>query len=173
MSDTANPGNLASAGEFDARLKRADENRWLASRYAPDAERPLLIAFGLLHHELQRALLASDAMLGKIRIQWWREALEEIVRGKARRHDLGLELARLLRDRRDLLAPLNDLIDRFDDILDDHLHSGGHDAGEAHARRHMAAEAAMTILAARALVKHVAQTDLEALNKCSEAHLAL
>ena len=38
MSDTANPANLASAPlsgakEFDARLRRTDENRWLATRY--------------------------------------------------------------------------------------------------------------------------------------------
>ena len=52
MSDTSNPGNLASAAEFDARLKRTDENRWLATRYAPPEARELLVAVYLLHHEL-------------------------------------------------------------------------------------------------------------------------
>ena len=49
MSDTANPPALASADDFDARLKRTDEDRWLATRYAPDGKRPLLVAllFGL------------------------------------------------------------------------------------------------------------------------------
>jgi 15-cis-phytoene synthase len=172
MSDTANPGNLASAGEFDARLKRLEENRWLASRYAPDAERPLLVAFGLLHHELQRALAASDPMLGKIRIQWWREALEDAARGKVRRHDLAQELARLMRERSDLIGPANELVDRFDDILDDHLHHGGHDAGMTHAARHMAAEAAMMRLSGWALAKHVSQPSLDALDKCGEAYVA-
>ena len=42
MSDTANPANLASSEEFDARLKRTDEDRWLATRYAPQAGRERL-----------------------------------------------------------------------------------------------------------------------------------
>jgi len=33
MSDTANPAKLASANALDARLKRTDEDRWLATRY--------------------------------------------------------------------------------------------------------------------------------------------
>ena len=78
MSDTSNPGNLASAAEFDGRLKRTDENRWLATRYAPPEARERLVAIYLLHQELSRALHTKEAMLGKIRIQWWRETVEQI-----------------------------------------------------------------------------------------------
>ena len=179
MSDTSNPGNLASAPiasaqEFDARLKRTDENRWLATRYAPPGSRELLVAIYLLHQELSRALHAKEAMLGKIRIQWWRETLEQIAgKGALRRHDLAEELARVMRDRRDLIAPVNDLIDRFDDVIDDHLHAGGHQQGPAHETRHLAAEAALTRLAGQALHPSVSMSQLDALTRCGEAHLAV
>jgi len=178
MSDTANPGNLASVAlaevrEFDARLRRTDENRWLATRYAPAQARERLVAIYLLHQELARALQAKEAMLGKIRIQWWRETLAQIG-GSAplRRHDLTEELARVMRDRADLVAPIGEMIDRFDDVIDDHLQHGGHDAGEAHAARHLATEGALARLAGLALDASATQDQLDMLGRCGEAHLA-
>lgn len=178
MSDTANPGNLASApiasaAEFDARLKRTDENRWLASRYAPADARERLVAIYLLHQELGRALQAKEAMLGKIRIQWWRETLAQLGgAGPLRRHDLSEELARVTSGRTDLVAPINELVDRFDDVIDDHLQQGGHDAGLGHAQRHLATEAALTRLAGLVLDPSATQDQLDTLALCGEAHLA-
>ena len=177
MSDRANSGIVASGltppGEFDARLKRADENRWLASRYAPGLERERLVAVYLLNHELQRALGVSEPMLGKIRLQWWRETLDSIAAGTPRRHDLAIELARTIANRSDLLALLNELIDRFDDVIEDHLHAGGHNPESAHEARHAAAEAALTRLAGAALEKEIAPAHLETLARSGEAHLAV
>jgi hypothetical protein len=180
MSDTANPGKLASIAplvrpkELDARLKRTDENRWLATRYAPEAARELLVAIYLLHQELQRALQTSEPMLGKIRIQWWRETLEQIAgKGSVRRHDLAEELARVTKDRADLMAPLHNLVDRYDDILDDHLRAGGHEAGSDHEARHFAAEGSATRLAGLALDASVTPEQFDALSRCAEAHLAI
>jgi phytoene synthase len=173
MSDTPNPGNLASTAEFDARLKRTDENRWLATRYAPAVGRELLVAIYLLHQELHRALQVSEPMIGKIRIQWWRETLEQVAgKGPLRRHDLAEELARLSKGRPDLIAPMNELVDRFDDIADDHLHAGGHNAGETHAQRHLAAEAALARLAGLALDPKASRAQLDALSLCGEAYPA-
>jgi len=178
MSDTSNPGNLASSpiantAEFDARLKRTDENRWLATRYAPAEARERLVAIYLLHQELGRALHAREAMLAKIRIQWWRETLEQIAgAGPVRRHDLAEELARVTKGRADLIAPMNDLFDRFDDVIDDHLQQGGHDAGAAHAERHFATEASLTRLAGLVLDAGASQEQLDILARCGEAHLA-
>ncbi len=180
MTDTANQAKLASAGglgdaaDFDARLKAADENRWLATRYAPQAERERLTALYLLHHELQRALAASEPMLGKIRVQWWRETMEGVAgAGPVRRHDLALELARTLAGRADLTPLIADLLDRFDDALDDHLHGTGHDHGSAHEARHIAAEAAITVLAGAALSAELNAADRDALARAGEAHIAL
>ena len=174
MSDTSNPGNLASAAEFDARLKRADENRWLAARYAPPGARELLVAIYLLHQELSRTLHAKEPMLGKIRIQWWRETIGQIAnKSSVRRHDLAEELARVIRNRPDLIGPINDLIDRFDDVIDDHLRDSGHERGGAHETRHLAAEGSLTRLAGQALNPSVSMNQLDALTRCGEAHLAV
>ncbi len=182
MSDTANTGNLASTplsgdGEFDARLKRTDEARWLATRYAYAEGRKRLVALYLLHLELARAVQAKEAMLGKIRIQWWRETIDQIAaylagEGAVRRHDLSEELARALAGRADLIAPIQELIDRFDDIVDDHLHAGGHRQDDDHEARHLAAEAALTRLAGLALDGGATPGQLDALTRMGEAHLA-
>jgi phytoene synthase len=178
MSDTANTGNLASAptppAEFDARLKRTDEARWLATRYAPAADRERLTAIYCLNLELQRAIAVSEGMLGKIRVQWWRETLEGLA-GKApvRRHDLTLELARVLRGRTDLLPRLDALIDRADDIIDDHMHGIPDDQVEAHRQNHMAMEAALMCAAGLSLTPDVTPEQLAGLAVCGEAYIAV
>ncbi len=173
MSDTANPPTLASADDFDDRLKRTDEDRWLASRYAPQSHRALLVAVYLLNQELQRTLQTQEPMLGKIRLQWWRETIEQLAGpGPVRRHDLAEELERLARSRQDLAAPMNALIDAFDDILDDHMQAGGHQPGGEHEKRHLAVEAALMRLAGRALREDISETELAALTLLGEARVA-
>ncbi len=172
MSDTANPANLASSEEFDARLKRADEDRWLATRYAPKAGRERLVAIYLLNQELQRTLHTKEAMLGKIRLQWWRETLEQVAgKGALRRHDLAEELARVTKGRPDLIAPMSELVDRYDDIIDDHMH-GGHTTGGDHEARHLATEASLTRLAGLVLDPTAKADHLDALAKAGEARVA-
>lgn len=177
MSDTSNPPNLASAplagaAEFDARLQRTDENRWLATRYAPADAREILVAVYLLNQELQRALHTKEAMLGKIRVQWWRETIEQVAGlAPVRRHDLAEELARVTKSRADLIAPINALVDSYDDILDDHLH-GGHTAGGDHEARHLATEGALNRLAGLALDPAATPDHLAILAQVGEARVA-
>lgn len=174
MSDTANPPKLASAAEFDARLKRSDEDRWLASRYAPTADRERLAAIYLLNQELQRTLHAKEPMLGKIRLQWWRETIEQVVgAAPVRRHDLAEELARVMSGRPDLHAAASALVDRYDDILDDHLHAGGHQPGGDHEVRHLVVEGAVMKLAGLALYAAATPEQLTTLAALGEARLAL
>ena len=174
MSDTANPPSLASAEDFDARLKRTDEGRWLATRYATPAARELLVAIYLLNQELQRTLQTKEPMLGKIRLQWWRETLEQVGgAGTLRRHDLAEELARVTAQRRDLMAPMNALVDSFDDILDDHLHAGGHQPSGEHEARHLAVEGRLVRLAGLALMPAAPEVELAAMQRVAEAALAV
>lgn len=178
MSDTSNPSNHASAplgeaAEFDARLQRTDEDRWLATRYAPETGRERLVAIYLLNQELQRTLHTKEPMLGKIRVQWWRETIEQVAgKGPLRRHDLAEELARVTKDRPDLIAPINDLIDRFDDIIDDHL-QGGHTDGGEHEARHLATEGSLARLAGLALHPEATPDQLASLSSIGEARIAL
>lgn len=59
-----------------------DEDRWLASRFAPQPARERLIALYALNYEIARAAEgASNATLGEMRLLWWREALDEIHAG--------------------------------------------------------------------------------------------
>lgn len=173
MSDTANTQNLASIDTFDARLRMQDEPRWLATRYAPPVERRRLVAVWLLRGELHRALTASEPMIGKIRLQWWRESLESAAGPTPRRHDLTEELAAVLKEAPGLIGPMQALVDRHDDILDDHLAAGGHMADDEHAQRHIEAEAASWRLAGLALAPDANDSQLASLERLAAAEVAM
>jgi phytoene synthase len=77
---------MAPDAALDRQVRRADEDRWLASRFAPEAARARLIAIYALHHEIARtAEIVSEPAIGDIRLQWWREALAEALEGRAPR----------------------------------------------------------------------------------------
>ena len=101
-------------GDLDALVRRVDPDRWLASRYISDAHaRADVIALYALNYELSRAAeVASQPLIGEIRLAWWREAVEEICEGRpVRRHPVALALAEAVR-RRGLPRPgLEALID--------------------------------------------------------------
>ena len=81
---------------LDDRLQREDEDRWLSSRYAPSQARAKLTALYAFNLELAKVrTIVSEPMLGAIRFQWWRDALEEIAaEGTApRKHDVVLAMA--------------------------------------------------------------------------------
>jgi len=83
-------------------VKRFDRDRWFCALFAPAACREDLLALYAFNAEL--ALVAdkvSEPMLGEIRLQWWREAIEGIYGGSARRHDVVEALAGAI-DRHDL-----------------------------------------------------------------------
>lgn len=64
-------------------VRRSDEDRWLASQYAAPALKRALLALYAFQVELRRIPSAvSEPPLGEIRLQWWREAFEEIRDGK-------------------------------------------------------------------------------------------
>ncbi len=58
-------------------LRRDDPDRWLASLFAPAAERPYIHALCAFSLEIARVReIVSEPLLGEIRFQWWRDALE-------------------------------------------------------------------------------------------------
>jgi phytoene synthase len=61
---------------LDALVRRVDEDRWLASRFADRAQRARLIALYALNYEIARiAETVRGPALGDIRFAWWQEAL--------------------------------------------------------------------------------------------------
>jgi len=76
----------------DAFLRRVDEDRWLAARFATRDVRPKLTAVYALNYEIARTAWAvKNETLGDIRLAFWREAIEEIHAGKAPRAHPALE----------------------------------------------------------------------------------
>jgi len=75
-----------SADALDALMRRVDEDRWLAARFAPAPARTRLIALYALNYEIARTAEAvSQPTLGDIRLAWLREAIEEVHAGKSPR----------------------------------------------------------------------------------------
>lgn len=67
-------------------VRRVDEDRWLASRFAPPDVRQRLITLYALNHEIARTVeVVSQPALGDIRLTWWRDAIGEIYDGKTPR----------------------------------------------------------------------------------------
>jgi len=100
--------------DLDALVQRVDPDRWLSSRFIGDPdERADVVALYAYDHELARApKVASNSLLGEIRLTWWREALDEIFEGRAvRRHPTAQALAAVVARRGLQRAPLEAMID--------------------------------------------------------------
>ena len=98
----------------DSLIRRVDPDRWLSSRFVADpAARADLITLYAYDHELARApRVASEPLLGEIRLTWWREVLDEIFEDRpVRRQPIALALADVVRRRQLLREPLEAMID--------------------------------------------------------------
>lgn len=77
---------MAGASDLDADVRRTDEDRWLASRFAPEPMRKRLVVLYALNHEIARtASVVTQEAIGDIRLAWWRDAIAEVHAGKAAR----------------------------------------------------------------------------------------
>jgi phytoene synthase len=75
-------------------VRAHDPDRFLCLLFAPPARRDALLALAAFNHELARAReAATNPIAALIRLQWWREAVEEAAAGKpARRHEVAAPL---------------------------------------------------------------------------------
>jgi len=86
------------ANRLGASVRAADPDRYFSALFAPPASRPWLFALYAFNHELARvAESVREPMLGAIRLEWWREAVEGAFRGQPRNHDVAKGLAALFR----------------------------------------------------------------------------
>lgn len=110
MSDDA----VRDTGDLDALLRRVDPDRWLSSRFVGDRDRRAdVVAVYAYDHELARApKVASNPLLGEIRLTWWREVLDEVYEDRpVRRHPTAQALAQAIRRRGLPREPLEAMID--------------------------------------------------------------
>jgi len=79
-------------------VERGDPDRFLATMAAPVALRATLFPLYAFNVEIARApWVTQEPMIAEMRLQWWRDALEEIETGGAvRRHEVVSPLAELL-----------------------------------------------------------------------------
>ena len=79
-------------------LKKADPDRFRAALMADAQGRRDLLILYAFHYELSKVPdVTSEPMLGQIRYEWWREAVDEIYSGReVRRHEISTPLAELL-----------------------------------------------------------------------------
>mgnify|MGYP000102843484 CR=1 FL=1 len=114
MSNPTNPLSETQWAAIDKRILRADEDRWISSRYAGAKERRALIALYALAYELARVrLVVTEEGLGLIRFQWWRDAVSEIEAGKVREHDVAKALKEEIEAGRLKPGALHKLIDGY------------------------------------------------------------
>jgi len=104
----------ADSSDLDALVARIDPDRWLSSRFIADPEaRADVVAIYAYDHELARApRVASNSLLGEIRLTWWHEALDEVFEGRpVRHHPVAQVLAGVVARRSLPRAPLEAMID--------------------------------------------------------------
>ncbi len=110
-----------------ALVHRADPDRFMAVMAAPVALRPKLFPLYALNVEVARApWVTQETMIAEMRLQWWRDALQEIAEGKAvRRHEVVTPLSQVLSP--DLAATLDEYVavrrwDIYRDPFEDEAH---------------------------------------------------
>jgi len=81
-------------------VRTADPDRYFSSLFAPVQHRPFLYALYAFNHEIAHvAESVREPMLGAIRLEWWRETVEQAAKGMPRPHDVALGLASLFEKR--------------------------------------------------------------------------
>ncbi len=110
-----------------ALVQRADPDRFLATMAAPVAARSVLFPIYAFNVEVARApWVTQEAMIAEMRLQWWRDALDEIAQGKpVRAHEVTVPLSVVLdKDGADLLDRLVQA--RRWDVYKDPFEDAGH-----------------------------------------------
>ena len=81
-----------------ALVEKADPDRFAAAMASPVSARAVLFPLYAFNVEVARApWLTQESMIAEMRLQWWRDALEEIAAGQTpRRHEVITPLARIL-----------------------------------------------------------------------------
>jgi len=94
-------------------VRRHDRNRFLTALFAPPDRREDLMALYAFNLEIAKTREAvSEPMIGLMRLQWWRDALEEIYEtGRPRHHAVAEALAAAISGRALNRADLDRLID--------------------------------------------------------------
>ncbi|MEM6566283.1 MAG: squalene/phytoene synthase family protein [Pseudomonadota bacterium] len=80
------------------RVEAGDPDRFAAVMISPVAARPVLFSLYAANLEIARApWVSNEPMIAEMRLQWWRDAFDEIVESKSvRRHEIVTPLAHVI-----------------------------------------------------------------------------
>lgn len=107
---------------YCARQAQAHDNdRFVCALFAPEQMRESLFAILAFNSEVARIReTVHEALLGEIRLQWWRETLDSIFAGQAPRHEVATALAAAVARHGLPRAPFDRLIEgRVRDLYDE------------------------------------------------------
>lgn len=75
-------------------MRRFDNDRFICSLFAPPDEREALAAIHAFNLEIARIReIAREPLLGHMRLQWWRDAMDPIYAGRPPRHQVAVAVA--------------------------------------------------------------------------------
>jgi 15-cis-phytoene synthase len=109
----------------EALVREADPDRYWASQFVPADKRPHLYALYAFNFEIARVRESvREALVGEIRLQWWRDALQGEARGDVRANPVAAALDDTIVQFRLPRQSFVDLIDaRIFDLYDDPMPS--------------------------------------------------
>ena len=95
VSSANSESSVSSASAYCAgRVRRLDHDRYLSALFAPAGRRDALFSLYAFNIEIAGVRESvSEAVLGEIRLQWWREALDGIYAGSPRQHAVAQALS--------------------------------------------------------------------------------
>ncbi|OSQ41253.1 phytoene/squalene synthase family protein [Thalassospira sp. MCCC 1A01428] len=89
-----NTPDLSYCAEY---VRRNDRDRFLCGLFAAPEHREDLFTLYAFNQEISKTReMVSEAMLGQIRLQWWRDALSGIENGDVRKHEVVEPLAQMI-----------------------------------------------------------------------------
>jgi len=111
----------SASSTLAATIRQYDRERYLTALFAPADRREDLLALYAFNLEVAKTReVVREPMLGQIRLQWWRDALDEIFGGRtARRHETVEPLAEAIRRRNLPHEPFERLLLARERDLDD------------------------------------------------------
>jgi len=121
MASVAEAENF-SPSSLAALVRTHDRDRFATAMFAPAQCRDDLFALYAFNYELAKVRESvREPMMGRVRLQWWRDTLAEIVAGQPpRRHEVAEPLAQVIRTHHLSQSTLTRMIDaREQDLLPD------------------------------------------------------
>lgn len=112
--------NSPQPSTLAALVRQHDRDRFTTALFAPARHREDLFALYAFNYELAKVRESvREPMMGRVRLQWWRDTIAEIVAGQPpRRHEVAEPLAHLIRVRQLPRTALERMIEaREQDLL--------------------------------------------------------